>query len=108
MILHYRRVCVYLKKNLNASRPSEHPPVRGENVKTLRCDHRLQYKTSSCIYGFPDGKLHMAAQYGPVILIILSHSHCSSQGVLRDQLYLLRKPLIRRDKGDTLSLLVQL
>ena len=31
-----------LKKNLNASRPSEHPPVRGENVKTFRWDHRLQ------------------------------------------------------------------
>ena len=24
-----------LKKNLNASRPSEHPPVRGESVKTF-------------------------------------------------------------------------
>ena len=30
------------KENLNASRPSEHPPVKGENVKTLRWDHRLQ------------------------------------------------------------------
>ena len=30
------------EKNLNASRPSEHPPVRGGNVKTLRWDHRLQ------------------------------------------------------------------
>ena len=29
-----------LKKNLNAS--TEHPPVRGENVKTIRWDHRLQ------------------------------------------------------------------
>ena len=29
-------------KNLNASKPSEHPPVRGENVKTFRWDHRLQ------------------------------------------------------------------
>ena len=26
----------FFKKNLNASRPSEHPPVRGENVKTFR------------------------------------------------------------------------
>ena len=32
----------YLNKNLNASRPSEHPPVRGENVKTFGWDHRLQ------------------------------------------------------------------
>ena len=31
-----------LKKNMTASRPSEHPPVRGENVKTFRWDHRLQ------------------------------------------------------------------
>ena len=31
-----------LKKNQNASRPSEHPPVRGKNVKTFRWDHRLQ------------------------------------------------------------------
>ena len=30
------------KKNLNASRSSEHPPVKGENVKTFRWDHRLQ------------------------------------------------------------------
>ena len=26
----------FLKRNPNASRPSEHPPVRGENVKTFR------------------------------------------------------------------------
>ena len=31
-----------LNKNLNASRPSEHPPIRGENVKSFRWDHRLQ------------------------------------------------------------------
>ena len=31
-----------LKKNLNASRPSEHPPVRGKNVKIFRWDYRLQ------------------------------------------------------------------
>ena len=29
------------KQNLNASRPSEHPLVRGENVKTFRWNHRL-------------------------------------------------------------------
>ena len=34
--------CCCLKKNQNAPRPSEHPPVRGENVKTFRWDHRLQ------------------------------------------------------------------
>ena len=31
-----------LKRNLNASRLSEHPPVRGENVTTFRWDHRLR------------------------------------------------------------------
>ena len=32
-----------LKKNLNASRPSEHPPVRGGgDVETFRWDHKLQ------------------------------------------------------------------
>ena len=31
-----------LKKNLNASKPSEHSPVRRKNVKTFRWDHRLQ------------------------------------------------------------------
>ena len=30
------------KKNLYASKPSEHPPVRGKTVKTFRWDHRLQ------------------------------------------------------------------
>ena len=31
----------FFKENLNASGPSEHPPVRGENAKTFRWDHRL-------------------------------------------------------------------
>ena len=30
------------KKNLNTSRPSELPPVRGQNVQTFRWGHRLQ------------------------------------------------------------------
>ena len=33
--------CCCLKKKQNAPRPSEHPPVRRENVKTFRWDHRL-------------------------------------------------------------------
>ena len=37
-------VHVYSKKNQNAPRPSEHPPVRGKNVKTFRWDHRLQIR----------------------------------------------------------------
>ena len=31
-----------LRKNLNASRPSEYPPVRGGDDKTFRWDRRLQ------------------------------------------------------------------
>ena len=31
-----------LKKNMNASRPSEHSSVRDKNVKTFRWDNRLQ------------------------------------------------------------------
>ena len=31
-----------LKKNLNTPRPSEHPQVKGGNIKTFRWDHRLQ------------------------------------------------------------------
>ena len=33
---------IFLKKNQNTPRPSEHPPVREENVKTFRWDQRLQ------------------------------------------------------------------
>ena len=32
----------FLKKNQNAPRPSEHPPVMGKKVKTFRWDQRLQ------------------------------------------------------------------
>ena len=48
---------VYLKKNQNASRPSEHPPVRGEKMsKRLGWIKGCKYKTSSWhLNGFPDG-----------------------------------------------------
>ena len=36
------KVELYKAIILNASRPSEHPRVRGKNVKTFRWDHRLQ------------------------------------------------------------------
>ena len=36
-----RRLLLLLKKNQNAPRPSEHPPVKGKNVKTFRWDYRL-------------------------------------------------------------------
>ena len=35
-------VVAFFKENQNAPRPSEHPPVREENVKTFRWDQRLQ------------------------------------------------------------------
>ena len=38
-----------LKENLNASRPSEHPPVREENVKTFSGIIGCKDKTSSHI-----------------------------------------------------------
>ena len=37
-----RCAVVCLKKNLNASRSSAHPPVRGENIHPFGWDHRLQ------------------------------------------------------------------
>ena len=44
----YSHIITCLKKNLNASRPSGHPPISGKNVKTFsRWDHRLQIKNLS-------------------------------------------------------------
>ena len=41
----------YLKKNQNASRPSEYPPVRGgQVVKTFRWDQRLQIQNLSMAF----------------------------------------------------------
>ena len=42
-----------LKKNQNAPRPSEHPPVRGKkNVKTFRWDLRLQINTNPFYWNY--------------------------------------------------------
>ena len=48
---------IRLKKNQNAPRPSEHPPVRGEKMsKRLGGIKGCKYKTCSWhIKGFPDG-----------------------------------------------------
>ena len=49
--------CCCLKKNLNASRPSEHPPVKEKNVKTFGLGGIIgcKDKTSSWhLNGFPD------------------------------------------------------
>ena len=52
-------VFLLLKKNLNASKLSEHlfPHRQGDNVKTLRWDHRIgcRNKTSWHLNGFPGG-----------------------------------------------------
>ena len=53
-------ICLYalfLKKNQNAPRPSEHPPVRGEKMsKRLGGIKGCKYKTSSWhLNGFADG-----------------------------------------------------
>ena len=41
VVLRLRDQLFYLKKNQNAPRPSEHPPVRGGEIKTFRWDQRL-------------------------------------------------------------------
>ena len=48
---------IFFKKNLNASRPSEHPPVRGQKMsKHLRGIIGCKDKTSSWhLIGFPNG-----------------------------------------------------
>ena len=51
---------VCFKKNQNAPRPSEHPPVRGEKIlgvsKCLGGIKSCKYNTSSWhLNGFPDG-----------------------------------------------------
>ena len=49
---HTRKFC--LKKNQNAPRPSEHPPVKGKNVKRSGEIIGCKYKTSSWhLNGFP-------------------------------------------------------
>ena len=50
-------VYMFLKKNQNAPRPSEHTPVRGEKMsKRLGGIKGCKYKTSSWhLNGFPDG-----------------------------------------------------
>ena len=40
-LFHLHTTDTLLYENVLYSRPSEHPPVRGENVKTFRWDHRL-------------------------------------------------------------------
>ena len=71
-------VCVFIKLHITTQ--------SGPVILVILC------RVCVCVCVFI--KLHITAQSGPVILVILCH--------------LLRKPLIRRDKGDTISLLVQI
>ena len=41
-----------LKRNLNASKPSEHPPERGELVKTFRLDGNIGCTRLNLFVGF--------------------------------------------------------
>ena len=51
-----QKQCIFLKKNQNAPRPSEHPPVRGKKMsKRLGGIRGCKYKTSSWpLNRFPD------------------------------------------------------
>ena len=62
--------CFYiliLKKNQNTPRPSEHPPVRGENIKTFRWDHRLQIQN-----------LFMAFKRVPLSMVVTLGQQCNT------------------------------
>ena len=63
-----------------------------------------------CMYVCILIKLHITALSGAVILVELFNDWAIPLALILpkgDHGYLLRKPLIRRDRGDTLSLLVQ-
>ena len=54
---------------MNASRPSEHPPVRGENVETFsRWDHRLQIQNFFC-YCFSHSAYWLPTQQRDFVLL---------------------------------------
>ena len=53
------------KKNLKASRPSEHPQIRGGDVKTFRWDHRLQIQ--NLFHGISTGS--------PTVVTLLGQQH---------------------------------
>ena len=65
-----------LKKNLNASRPSEHP-AQGGNVETLRLDHRLQIQ--NIFMAFTRLPVTLGQQYnvGEKATVIL-YTYCTS------------------------------
>ena len=80
---HFTSVCVlyrFLKKNQNAPRPSEHPPVRGKKMsKRFGGIKGCKYKTSSW---FPDMEINsvLSGRNPPLyctLIFISMHSHQS-------------------------------
>ena len=72
-----------LKKNLNACIPSVHLfPHRGENVKTLRWDHRLRKQNLFIAFGSPMvvtlGQEYNLGEKPTVILY--TYINCAMQG----------------------------
>ena len=69
----------------------------GGGLQCCRCDwsHRMKQATRIPVYvykSFPTCacvlfRLHIIAQSGPVILVVLCHSHWSSQGGINDTCY---------------------
>ena len=59
-----------------------------------------------CMYVCIFIKLHISTQSGPVIRVILCHSHFDPPK--GGSMILVTKTSDKRDKGDTLSLLVQI
>ena len=76
---------LFLKKNQNAPRPYEHPPVREEKMsKCLAGMKGCKYKTSSWhLNGFPDGNNIGSQQYNvgekpTVILYAYNNRHAGT------------------------------
>ena len=56
-----------LKKNVSTSRPSEYPPVRGENVKTLF----VSFPTFSVLVANPEKLLYTVANPAACGLLLI-------------------------------------
>ena len=66
-----------LKKNQNAPRASEHPPVREKNVKTFRWDHRLQMQNLfMALLFFVVFRFFLFAVFALFFLLMLSLELC--------------------------------
>ena len=92
------------KKNLNASRPSEHPTVKGKNVKTFRWNHRLQRQNLVIpvdLNGFPDGSnigstVYYAGEKPTVLLYTYINRHAGTPEKQNTNIALVVHNLINR------------